>query len=89
MADVPFSEFRSSGVKSVQRGTATVTTVDLDITISEVDTAKAVLFTDKATQSASDPQVYCVLLNSTTIRIARQSSNVSTRFIAWQVVEYT
>ncbi len=88
MADVPFSNFGASGVKSLQRGVSTVTTADLDITISAVDTSKAILFTDKATQTASDPQVYCQLLNSTTIRVIRQSSNTSTRFIAWQVLEY-
>jgi hypothetical protein len=71
----------TQGLKSVQRGTAQLTTDPQDITITAVVLAKSFLLI----WGAGDTQAY--LLNTTTIRFANYNE-AAVPYIAWQVVEY-
>jgi hypothetical protein len=92
------SQFAGGGIKSVQRGTTSVTTTST-VTISSVDTSKSVVI---ATVKSGTNRYVTVdawwactastaLTNSTTITLtngAYSTSTHGTSDVAWQVVEY-
>ena len=82
-------------VKSVQRGVATLSNgIDYkDITISSVNTSKAVVFVESATTDSNytrtvDISTAGVLRSATTLRLSFFYDGSADRYMAWQVVEF-
>lgn len=86
------SSLGSGGIKSIQRGTAEVSTTTLNITISTVDMSKSVVIIDKS-QIVGGPSgsisggVCSYITSSTNLRIESLGSTILQK-LAWQVVEY-
>jgi hypothetical protein len=80
-----------SMIKSIQRGIATLNTgTTLDVTITSVDPAKAMLIVNSIGLDGSTSQLHFArgrIVNATTISFTRPSSAASTT-VDWQVVEY-
>jgi hypothetical protein len=87
------SDLGEGGIKSIQRGTSSVgVSSTLNITVSAVNMAKAVLIVDKETVIGGPSGsivggVISTLTSATNVRIV--SSNVSASMqVAWQLVEF-
>ena len=88
----------NSPVKSVQRGVATLNSVNtLDVTITSVNTSKSMViatdYWDSSSNSATtqfdidSSRSYCNLSASTTLQIKRGGTR-ETVYVAWQVIEF-
>ena len=74
------AESKAGSIKSIQRGTVAATTDGTAVTITAVDTAKAVV--NVASARAVNDTV--VLTNATTITVTTSTNGD----VNWQVVEY-
>jgi hypothetical protein len=88
-ATTNLNDFRS-GIKSIQRGTHTMTTTSDAVTISSVNTTHAFVIISYSAPDSSDPR--CIpaayLTNSTTLTLTNGDAfagNLPT--VAWQVIE--
>ena len=84
------------GIKSIQRGSTTLTGNSDTVTISSVNTAKSIVIaTYRSGRTKEDTTNYAVsasavLTNSTTLTVyrGRASPNVDNPTLDWQVVEF-
>jgi hypothetical protein len=88
-------QFMGGKIKSIQRGVFSITGTNstASVTISAVDTSKAILTSlgSSGNGGASDASTLCYLelVDATTVRATRNQSAVSgTSRISYQVVEY-
>jgi hypothetical protein len=85
------SQFLPGRIKSIQRGTITITGATSNIdTITSVDTAKSILTmlgSESSETTVSNTSVRLALTNSTTITASRNGST-GTVIVGYQVVEY-
>ena len=94
-----FSDFYGGGVKSVQRGVATPTSIDeLSVTVTAVNPAKAMLNLLSASTSTSPTAESnnCVmsvrLINATTVGVTAFTSRVHQSAVyhacSWELIEF-
>lgn len=80
----------ASGIKSIQRGTTTpgasITTGT--ITISSVNTAKTLVFSDGIVVNGGSFDFRVVLTNATTLTWTTDVGTTSSSTFSWQVVEF-
>ena len=75
------------GIKSIQRGVVSVGTGGATVTITSVDTSKAILIVDQGTNYTDDRGfARGVLTNATTLTFDVVSGG--TAYVAWQVIEF-
>lgn len=78
----------ASGIKSVQRGTATLTTGTVSVTIAAVNMAKAfVTFNNNYFGGSTSAPVQAWLSSATTLALGTSSDN-NARTHYWEVVEF-
>lgn len=81
-------QFLGGGIKSIQRGTTSVTVGVTTVTISSVNTAKTIVnHTGFTTATTSYTGVMAYLTNATTLKLIASESAV-VKNISWEVVEY-
>lgn len=85
------TQFLKNGIKSIQRGTAWVTTTTTSISISAVNVDKSVLthlgVRVEPGASLEESIISIELQNSTTIR-ARREATTKYAYVSWELVEY-
>lgn len=90
MAAKTLSSIIGGTIKTVQRGTASMTTTTLtdDVTITAVDLAKSFLVFSWRQTSTTVQMISGVLDSTTNINFSRATNTSMTITIEWEVIEY-